>query len=67
MLCVIVCSISSSSGMETYQMRAIEDGLKKERDLRIERTIENVGTIPDELFMRNHLDGLNANGKGRFS
>ena len=48
-------------------MRAIEDGLKKEGDLRIERTIENVWTIPDELFMRNHLDGLNVNGKGRFS
>lgn len=48
-------------------MKSIEDSLKKERDSRVERTIENVGTVPDELFMKNHLDGLNDIGKGRFS
>ena len=51
--------------METYWTKSIEDGLKKERDIRIQRTIANVCTIPDELFMRNHLDRLYENGKGR--
>lgn len=52
--------------METYWRKSIENGLRKERDPRIQRTVENVGTIPDYLFMKNHLDGLHENGKVRF-
>lgn len=53
--------------MEKHWLKSVEDGLKKERDPRIKRSVENLeDSIPEDVFMMNHLDMLNKEGKGRF-